>query len=366
MHADAHTATLHDTGRRRVLTRCLGGIAAGAWPWAVRAAPPSALGEWQSRTADVGGLRIHYVEQGTGPLVLLCHGFPENWLSWRHQIPALAAAGYRVVAPDLRGFGETAGPHEVSAYDMPSLVEDLTGLMDALGEKTAVLVGHDFGASLAWHAALLAPQRFSALAILSVPYQPPGPVPPTQALRQAMGGRFHYMLYFQEPGVAEQDLEPQMARFLKSMYHTASAAAQPEWPQLAARAHATRLLDWLIDAKEPPSWMTEAEFQYCLAQFTRNGLARPLNWYRNLDATWARMKGFADAKITHPTVFISGALDPVTFGVRAAVDQMTVTVPGLRRRVTVPTCGHWTQQEQPQAVNRELLSFLGEVAPPKG
>lgn len=366
MNDTAHTVTLHDTVRRRFVAQCIGGLAAGALPWAAIATTPRAPGNWQSRTAEVGGLRIHYVEQGTGPLVLLCHGFPENWLSWRHQIPVLAAAGYRVVAPDLRGFGDTGGPNEVSEYSMPTLVGDLTGLMDALGEKTAVLVGHDFGASLAWHAALLAPERFTALAILSVPYRPQGPVPPTQSLRQAMGGGFHYVLYFQEPGVAEQDLEPQMATFLKAMYHTASAAAQPDWPQLAARANATRLLDWLIEARNPPSWMTEAEFQYYVAQFNRNGLTRPLNWYRNLDVSWAHMKRFEGAKITHPTVFISGAQDLVTFGVRAAVEQMAVTVPGLKRRVTVPDCGHWTQQEQPAAVNRELLGFLGEVAPPKG
>lgn len=165
-------------------------------------------GDWNSKTADVNGLKIHYVEQGTGPLVLLCHGFPEGWYSWRHQIPAVANAGYRVIAPDLRGYGRTGGPKAVEAYTIKALVSDVTGLLDVLGEKQCVLVGHDFGAVLTWNAALLAPERFKALTAMSVPYNQRGATPPLAGIRRAIGGNFNYIVYFQQPGVASRNSSP--------------------------------------------------------------------------------------------------------------------------------------------------------------
>lgn len=318
-------------------------------------------GAWTSKTADLGRIQLHYVEQGQGPLVLLCHGFPESWYSWRHQIPAIAAAGYRVVAPDLRGYGRTGGPQQVDAYAIRELTSDLTGLLDVLQEKQCVLVGHDFGAVLTWNAALLAPQRFHALATLSVPYNQRGSTPPVAGLRRAVGGRFNYIVYFQQAGVAEAELNPNISAFLRAFYYSASAEGVAELTRRVAHTNPAGLMDTLIDPKRPPTWMSPREFDFYVAEFTRNGLTGPLNWYRNLDVNWSQMEKFAGATIVQPTLFIAGAEDPVLRSTRANFDRLASTVPKLAKTVLIPNCGHWVQQEQPETVNRELIAFLKTV-----
>lgn len=353
---------------RRHFTQCLGGLAASAalpFATAARAQTPSqpeTNGRWAHKTAEVRGLKMHYVEQGKGPLVVLCHGFPESWFSWRHQIPALAAAGYRVVAPDLRGYGGTGGSKAVADYTMPSLVADLTGLLDALGEKTCALVGHDFGAGLAWTAALLAPERIKALAALSVPYTPRGgDAPPTARMKRAVGDNFFYILYFQQPGVAERELEADIPRFLRANYFSASAEGMADPSQLALRP-APGYLDSLVDPKgRLPKWLTEAELRQCAEPFTRHGLTGPLNWYRNIDRNWELLKPFDGARVTHPTLFIAGEQDPMLLTNRASVQGLAANVPGLQRTALLPNCGHWTQQERPAEVNSELVAFLKKV-----
>ena len=349
--------------RRRFVAKGLFGIAAGALPLATASvAQGLPSGDWKSKTAEVGGLRIHFVEQGTGPLVVLCHGFPETWFSWRHQIPALAAAGYRVVAPDLRGYGATGGPKAVADYAIKSLAADITGLLDALGERSCVLVGHDFGAVLAWNAALLAPERFSAIVALSVPYNQRRDTPPVVAIKRAVGSNFNYIVYFQEPGLAESELEADIPRFLKAFYFTASAEAAADLQRLPTRSGRARLLETLVETKGLPRWLTATELGYFVEQFTRNGLTGPLNWYRNLDNNWELMKAFEGATIKHPTLFIAVEQNPVLRSARANFDRLTATVPGLKRTAILPGCGHWVQQECPNEVNRELIAFLGQVA----
>lgn len=363
LHLNAITEFNAPEARRRFLRQSIGGITASYLSFGSSAvAQVMPTGDWKSKTAEVAGLRMHYVEQGTGPLVLLCHGFPEGWFSWRHQLVALAQAGYRVVAPDLRGYGLTGGSKDVADYAITTLVGDITGLMDALGEKTCVLAGHDFGAVLAWNAALLAPERFKAIVALSVPYNQRRDSPPVAAIRRVAGANFNYIVYFQEPGVAEKELEANVPRFLKAFYYTASADGASDLRRLPPPSNRAGLLDTLAEPKGRLSWLSDAELQYYVEQFSRNGLSGPLNWYRNLDKNWEIMKAFEGATITQPVLFLAGEQDPVLRSTRANFDRMTSTVPGLRRTSIIPSCGHWLQQECPLEVNREMIAFLGQFA----
>jgi pimeloyl-ACP methyl ester carboxylesterase len=319
---------------------------------------PIPEGSWKSAFAEVNGLRMHYVEQGSGPLVLLLHGFPELWYSWRHQMPALAQAGYRAVAPDLRGYGLTGGPKSASEYSIKTLVDDVAGLMDALGEKSAVLIGHDFGAVLTWNAALLLPERVRAIVAMSVPYNQRRDIPPVVGIRRAIGGNFNYIVYFQEPGVAEAELEADVERFLRTFYFHASAAAAPDRQRLVPRSSRAKLLETLVAPGDNRRWLPDQALRYYVDNFTRFGLTGPINWYRNLDRNWEQMKEFYGARITQPTLFIAGELDPVLNATKANLDAQSATVAGLRRTQLVPGCGHWVQQECPGAVNAELLAFL--------
>lgn len=316
---------------------------------------------WAQKVADLGSIKLHYVEQGKGPLVMLLHGFPESWFSWRHQIKALSAAGYRVVAPSLRGYGQTTSPKDVDAYGIKALVSDLVGLMDVLGEKSCVLVGHDFGAVLTWNAALLAPERFRALVPMSVPYDQRGSTPPMERIGRLVGSRFSYLIYFQTPGAAEAELEPRLPAFLRAFYYTASAEGRHALSRIPPAFKSAVLMDTLADSKNIPSWLTQDEFDFYVSEFTRNGLSGPLKWYRNLDANWAQMAEFGGAVISQPTLFIAGEHDPVLRNTKANFDRLPVTVPKLHKVALVPDAGHWVQQEQATAVNNELLEFLRMV-----
>ncbi len=354
---------LRTSGRRRVLATILGLAAASvSRAQSKDTAGLVPAGPWKSAFAETNGIRMHYVEQGSGPLVLLLHGFPELWYSWRHQIPALAQSGFRAVAPDLRGYGQTGGSKNIAEYSIKTLVADVVGLLDALGEKQCVLVGHDFGAVLAWNTVLLAPDRVRAVAALSVPYNQRRDTAPLAGIRRAVGGNFNYIVYFQEPGVAEAELEPDVARFLKTFYFHASGDAAPARQRLVTRTSTAKLLETLVQPGDHQRWLPDRELQHYTDNFTRTGLAGPLNWYRNLDRNWELMKPFEGARITHPTLFVAGELDPVLIATKGNFDALSNTVPGLRRTALIPRCGHWVQQECPAEVNAELLSFLAQYA----
>jgi pimeloyl-ACP methyl ester carboxylesterase len=306
------------------------------------------------RTIDTNGIRMRVAEQGEGPLVLLCHGFPESWYSWRHQIPALAAAGYRAVAPDLRGYGGTERPEAIDQYTQLHHVGDMVGLLDAFGAATAVIVGHDWGAPVAWNAALLRPDRFRAVAALSVPYTPRGGTRPTEALARAYGESFMYMLYFQAPGVAEAELERDVRGTMRRVLHAISGdgAGMPVLPKRAT------FLESMPDPVSLPAWLTEADVDFYTGEFARTGFRGGLNWYRNLDRTWELMAAWRGARVGVPALFVAGDRDPVVTRSRAAVDNLAQAVPKLRERVLLPGAGHWTQQERPREVNHALLFFL--------
>ncbi|HEY3754345.1 MAG TPA: alpha/beta hydrolase [Pseudonocardiaceae bacterium] len=312
--------------------------------------------EISHRTVPVNGLDMHIAEAGSGPLVVLLHGFPESWYSWRHQLTALADAGFHAVAPDQRGYGRTGGPADVAEYTMLHLVGDVIGLLDALGEPTAAVVGHDWGGPVAWHTALWRPDRITAVAGLSTAYLPRGSRLPTEGLRLTRGDGF-YMLYFQEPGVADAELGADPRRTLRMLLYSASGDAplvDPVAPEGGG------FLDFCSEPDTLPAWLTEADLDAFTEDYAKTGFTGGLNWYRNLDRTWELTAAWSRAKVTQPALYLAGEQDLVVNapGFRQYLARMTDYVPNLRRTVLLPGCGHWTQQERPAEVNAELIAFL--------
>ena len=308
------------------------------------------------RTIETNGVRLRVAEAGKGPLVVLLHGFPESWYSWRHQLPALAEAGYHVIAPDQRGYGGSDAPAEIEAYDIHHLTGDVVGLLDALGEETAVVVGHDWGAPVAWHSALLHPKRFRAVAALSVPYAGRLPIAPLDAFRAVAGESFFYILYFQEPGVAERELDADPRDTLLRLLYAASGDAEIP-PNLWQKPKDAKFLDGMPRPEKLPPWLAETDLDYFANEFRKTGFRGGLNWYRNFDRNWETTPELADVKVEQPALFIAGEKD----GVLAMMPPETMRpwVPNLRDLVLIPGCGHWTQQEKPNEVNAALIRFLG-------
>ncbi len=293
------------------------------------------------RRVAVNGIELAIVEEGEGPLVVLCHGFPELAFSWRRQLPALAAAGYRVIAPDMRGYGHSSAPAEIEAYDIVSLCGDLTGLLDALEEERGIFVGHDWGAIVVWNLSLLAPERVRAVAGLSVPFVPRAPAPPTEIMRRNIGEDF-YIVWFQQPGVADRALAADVRRTLTTPQQwTAQWAGDPdEEPRL-------------------PAWLSEQELAVYVDTFQRTGFTGGLNYYRNLDRNWELTADIAQRHVRAPAMFLTGERDLVRLF--APGDTMADWVDDLRAKVVVPKAGHWVQQQAPEQVNAALLEFLAEV-----
>ncbi|MGH6980202.1 MAG: alpha/beta fold hydrolase [Stellaceae bacterium] len=309
--------------------------------------------------AHVNGVRLHYVEQGSGPLVLLCHGWPESWYSWRHQIPVLAAAGYRVVAPDQRGYGRSDSPEAISAYSIFNLVGDMAGLAKALGASDAVVVGHDCGAIVAQQCALLRPDLFRALVLLSVPYIPRKPIRPAAAYHLATQQVHFYQEYFQEPGRVERELAEEVRGALLGLYYSASGDAPVN--DFAGRfPKQLRFVDAMLAARPQklPAWLTDADLDFYAAEFTRAGFRGGINWYRNFDANWAATPFLDGARILQPTLYVAGDRDLVLKLVPDDVKAMAVNVPNLKGQHVLPGCGHWTQQERADEVNKLTLEFL--------
>ena len=311
------------------------------------------------RFLQVNGIKMHVAEQGTGPLVVLVHGFPESWYSWRNQIPVIAAAGFHVVAPDMRGYGQTDAPPEIASYTMLHLVGDVTGIVSALGEKQAIIVGHDFGASVAWNAALLRPEMFRAVAALSVPYRPRGPTPPLRALRE-QGLYTYYWLYYQDVGVAdaEYDRDPRMT--LRKTFYSLSGDAPRGGPNVRILQPGKGALDNLTNPERLPAWLTEDDLTYMAADLTRTGFRGGLNWYRNIDRNWELMAPWSGVQILQPALFIAGSEDHVIHGPtgKSQLDALKTNVPNLQRQLIIDGAGHFIQQERPKEVNAALIAFL--------
>lgn len=311
------------------------------------------------RNIESNGIQMRIAEIGSGPLVLFVHGWPESWYSWRHQLPAIAAAGYRAVAPDMRGYGKTDKPQAVEDYDIHHLTADLVGIVDALGEKKAILVGHDWGAIVAWNAMLLHPDRFSALVAMSVPYRERGPQSLVQSLKSSAGENFSYILYFQEPGIAEKEFDADPRAILSRLYLSPDSPRDPPQvtdPKRAAGGWTARL----GAPKGLPSWLTQTDLDYYVAEFTEAGFRGGINYYRNFHRNWETTPQLSGAKISAPVLFLAGEKDGVIRGATAEdlTASMKNAVPGLRGVKLLPNTGHWVQQERPAEVNAAIIEFL--------
>ncbi len=311
------------------------------------------------RTVETNGIRMHLAEAGEGPLVVLCHGFPESWYSWRHQLAALAEAGFHVVAPDMRGYGQTDRREAIDQYTLLHLVGDMVGLLDALGAEQAIIAGHDWGAPVAWQAALMRPDRFRGVIGLSVPYRPRGEVRPTTQMPQNDDAVW-YQLYFQEPGVAEAEYDRNVRAVFRSGMIGISGDAPPGTPPFGMVPRQGSPFRWNADPPPPPAWLSEADVDFYTAEFARTGFRGGLNWYRNIDRNWELLAPFAGARVTVPALYIAGGLDPVVSfpGMDQLIPNLTNFVPQLRRTIMLPGCGHWTQQERAAEVNAAMIDFL--------
>ena len=313
------------------------------------------------KTIKTNGISMHVAEAGSGLPILFSHGFPELWYSWRHQMEALAAAGFRAIAPDQRGYGGTDAPAEIEAYSMHHLIGDLTGLLDALELERAVVVGHDWGGIVAWQTALLAPHRVERVVGINTPFFPRFPMRPTTAMRAMAQGNFHYVLYFQTPGVAEAELDAQVRRTLRGFFQPPDRARLEDLLSAGPAAMGPAvggLLDRLPDAPHG-DFLTPADFEVYATTFEKTGFRGGLNWYRNFDRNWETTGYLSGAKVQQPALMITAELDPVLRPELAA--GMDAWVPNLRRTHLVADCGHWTQQEKPEEVNRVLLEFLADL-----
>ncbi len=310
------------------------------------------------RYVQAGSLRMHIAEAGQGPLVLLLHGFPESWYSWRHQLTALAEAGYHAVAPDQRGYcatgppGGPGGRADIGEYTILHLTGDVIALMDALGEDQAVVAGHDWGAPVAWHTALFRPDRVRGVVGLSVPYRPRGSAPPIAALRSLLGDSF-YMVYFQQPGVADAELSRDPAVTFRKVLCSLGG----EGPPMSLIPPGGGFLDAAADAAGLPAWLTQHDIDEYVREYAQSGFTGPLNWYRNLDRNWELTGAWLHAPVSVPSLFIAGDKDPVlTF---VSPDGIGAVLPRLTGPVILPGCGHWTQQERPAEVSAAMAEFLG-------
>jgi pimeloyl-ACP methyl ester carboxylesterase len=312
-----------------------------------------------SRMIAANGIDISLLEQGEGPLVVLCHGWPELSYSWRHQIPAIAAAGFRVAAPDMRGFGRTSAPDDVNAYSIFNNVGDMVALVEALGEKHAVIIGHDWGAPVAWHAALFRPDMFTAVAGLSVPPPFRGRGRPLDSLRESGITNFYWQ-YFQEPGVAEAEFERDVALSMRTLLgrgfsDPAASLFIEDGKGFLGAPRAGRPL---------PDWLSEADLAHFTSAYQKSGFRGGLNWYRNIDRNWELTAPWQGAQIHQPSLFIAGSRDSVITGLIGAkrVGDMERVLPNLRQKLIIDGAGHWIQQERAAEVNAALIGFLKENA----
>jgi pimeloyl-ACP methyl ester carboxylesterase len=320
----------------------------------------SAMPEVTHRMIETNGIRLHVAEQGEGPLIILCHGFPECWYSWRHQLRALAKAGFRAVAPDLRGYGRSDRPEEVEKYTILHNIGDIVGVVDALGAQQAVIAGHDVGATIAWQVALLRPDRFRAVIALSVPFRPRafgGSVPPTTLMPRNENAVF-YQLFLQTPE-AEAALGRELRRTFRSQLYSLSGDRPPSAGGGGfAGGMVPRKGGALTDPASLPAWVTESDIDVYAAEFTRSGFRGPLGWYRNVDRSLELLAPFAGAAVPIPALYIAGDRDFVAAVNSQFIAEQSAMVPKLRPAIMLAGCGHWTEQERAPEVSAAMTDFL--------
>jgi pimeloyl-ACP methyl ester carboxylesterase len=315
------------------------------------------------RSIATNGARIHVAECGSGPSVLLVHGFPESWYSWRHQLPALADAGFRAIAIDVRGYGRSSKPVRVEDYRMLKNVADVVGIAQSLGRERVTLVGHDWGAPIVWTSALLRPELFRGVAGLSVPYTPPrahGGASPLQQMRALAGGDEFYVDYFQIPGRAEAEIEEDVRGWLLGFYWCASGDIV-NGPNIALVERGKKLRDKLVHPEKMPRWLSEEELEIYTREFEYSGFFGPLSRYRNVERDWEDLAGFAERPIEIPALFVGGTKDGPTIWGAPSIARFGETLPRLTRSAILEGVGHWIQQERPEETNALLLEFLRKI-----
>lgn len=314
---------------------------------------------------NAGGTRIRAVVEGTGPLVIMVHGFPESWYSWRHQIGPIAAAGFTACAIDVRGYGGSAKPPRVEDYAMENMIGDLVGVVDALQPGAqAILIGHDWGAPIVWNATMTRPDKFRAVSAMSIVHAGVPHRPMTEVFDELFTSknRFFYQVYFQEVGRAEHAFDNDPRDFLAAFYHAISGdAPDGSWPK--NKTADADLLTGLPRPSAAAAWMTEADLDYYVGQFVGSGFFGPLSRYRNHERDFAYLQQFRGRKITQPSLFITGDRDPAfnMFGGSDPVELMKKHVTNLQGAHVLAGCGHWTQQERPGEVNDLLLPWLADL-----
>jgi pimeloyl-ACP methyl ester carboxylesterase len=284
--------------------------------------------QWQHRFVQTNGIRMHFVEQGKGYPVLFIHGYPELWYSWRSQIPALAQAGFHAIAPDMRGYGETDKPPRIEDYAIQKLVGDIVGLLDALKIEKTVIVGHDWGGIIVWQVALMAPERIERVISLNTPYRGRGQARPTDVYKKVSDGRFNYILHYQEPGLAESEIMPDVRKWLSSTIR-----------RIAKRQE----------------FLTEEVLDIFTSAYQKGGITGPINYYRNIDRNWETTPQLAGKQVMQKSLIIMAENDPIL--IPQSADGMEKIVPNLTKKY-IKNCGHWTQQEQPEQVNKMIIEWL--------
>jgi len=315
------------------------------------------------RIVATNGVDLFVREAGPadGPVVILSHGFPELSYSWRHQIPALAAAGYHVIAPDQRGYGRSSKPEGVEEYDIVHLTDDLLGLLDDVAADSATFVGHDWGAIIVWQMSVLHPDRVDGVVGLSVPFQRRGPSLPIARMRERFAGMFFYMLYFQELGAADAELNADANVTMRRMLSLGSVTQDPDAAFAALADDGRGFLERLPEPERLPAWLTQEELDVYVDTFRRTGFTGALNWYRNFDRNWELNPQLDGAKVEVPSLFIGGGNDPVLLLTPPSVMDGWVT--DHRGSIVLDGAGHWLQQERPAEVNAALLDFLAAITP---
>ncbi|MDG1233181.1 MAG: alpha/beta hydrolase [Pseudomonadales bacterium] len=324
--------------------------------------PEAELSGITQRRVGTNGIELNIAEQGEGPLVLMLHGFPESWYSWRHQIPAVAGAGFHAVAPDMRGYGKSDKPDDISSYNQVEVTNDIVGLISALGYETAIVFGHDWGAPTAWSCALNHPDKVTAVGVLSVPFSPRASAPPLDMMKEIFKDMFFYQLYFQEPGVAEAEWETNVRMNLRKFYHIGSGAFDAG-NFIAPKSPDSDLLSDMEDPGTLGDWCTESDLDFYTDEFEQSGFRGPLNYYRNHNLTWSLTEGSPE-EIKQPALFIAGEKDGVIMLAADALKNMPNYVTNLSVNQLIPGIGHWTQQEAPEEVNSLMIDFLHSMKQP--
>ena len=321
---------------------------------------------------DTNGITLRAAVEGEGPLIIMVHGCPESWFSWRRQIPVIAEAGYKVVAIDVRGYGGSDKPHAIEEYTLKKIGADIIGIIDFFEEDQAILIGHDWGGPIVWYTSLLNENRISAVAGLSVPYFPQREVSPLDAFEVIYKDKFFYQLYFQKEGVAESEFEPDLRKYLESTYFSIDARGmkkQFENPLNAMnKGPNAKYLDDVVEFESYPDWINKDEMNYLINEFENSGMRGPLNRYRAQKIDFEELKDFRDKKLKQPAALMVGSLDPVNFfigdGYKDTEHLKEVFEPvyeNLIKTELINDVGHWTQQEAPEEVNRFLIDFLKQI-----